>query len=499
MKPTDQTEKLLRAFCRAEKSRVRTTPEMDQRIIDRALQAHNKTRTTPAAHPRPTIWRTTMKNKITKLTAAAVMLIIITLIFALWPGASLTSKAYAMSDVTDLLQKAKTLHIEGKVFFPKDNSPSSEYVEIPLEYWVDIDNGRMRMHQPGGLKGPNNDEPKYYDTILDGQYKMETSYRKPVHGEWTPLINFTKLTPFQSRLEAHQAANAVIMQMFGNLNQVEGFTEVGEEDIDGIHFDIWQGEVFQGGRGTRIKTWLNPFSGKIGRVLCWHKTQKDEVNWRPLIDLCTIERNIELPLDIFKTDPPEGVELANTKQTAPTAVLGELGSHERSYIGIHVGFTLHDGSVIVGWSTGRVGGSQVDKFRDLKVGGELPELPAKIIGLKPIPNEQNTVYDGYHLASTEKENTLCEWSIYIPNNDTLSRKAFLGYQVLTKYNFDESLFQNKVQALHHDLVIHGPEDFEQWVLGAMADMSDAGLAPAHVTYENVMKLAEELRQSLQQK
>ncbi len=443
------------------------------------------------------IWRKIMKNRITKYAAVAVMLLIITLIIAVWPEVSITSKVYAMSDVTNLLQEAKTLHIEGVVFFPNNNSSSNEYIDISLEYWVDIDNGRLYMHTPGGLKEPNNSEPMYYDTILDGEYKMETSYRKPVHGEWVPVINFTKFSPFQCRLEARKATQLFIMGMLGNMDQVEGFTKISEESIDGIPFDVWQGEVFQGGRGTKIKTWLNPFSGEVGRVFFWHKKQKDDVDWSPGFELYKIERNIELPLDIFMTNPPAGVELENTKETAPTALVGELGEHERSYIGIHVGFTLDDGSVIVGWSTGRVGGSQVDKFSNLTIGGQLPELPAKIIGLKPIPNNENVFYKGYHLAFTHKENTFCEWSIYIPNKNTPSRKAFLGYEVLTEYECDESLFQNRVQGLYEDIIIDSQEDFSQWILGSMADLSDTGTAPPNVTYRNVMQLAGDLRQSLQ--
>jgi hypothetical protein len=39
------------------------------------------------------------------------------------------------------------------------------------------------------------------------------------------------------------------------------------------------------------------------------------------------------------------------------------------------------------------------------------------------------------------------------------------------------------------------EDFDRLVLGAMAKVSDNGGIPEHVTYENVLRLAEQLRAS----
>jgi hypothetical protein len=47
-----------------------------------------------------------------------------------------------------------------------------------------------------------------------------------------------------------------------------------------------------------------------------------------------------------------------------------------------------------------------------------------------------------------------------------------------------------------DLLIETQEDFDMWVLGAMAELSDAGIAPEHVTYESVLELAEKVRDSL---
>ena len=438
-----------------------------------------------------------MKNKITKCTtAAAVVVLIVGLIATLWPEAGIATRAYAMSDVPGLLNAATTIHIQGWAFFPDQTDPNQEYRKILLEYWFDTQNGRMRLHKP--KYSPSQDGPMYHDTISDGKYKMETSYRKPVGGKWTPVIRFTKLTPFQSRLLAHQSAVGLMRQIFGNLDQVEGFTKSGVEEISGTMFDIWEGEVFTiDGHGLRIKTWLCPSSGKLGRVLLWQKKEKQDSEWQPVIDLYKIERNTEPPAGVFKTEPPDGVELENTKETAPTAILGGVGGHGRAYIGIHIGFTLNDGSVIVGWSVGAIGGSQSDVFSDLSVGGPLPELAARITGLKAFPSKEHVVYEGHHLAYTQKDNKFYEWSLYIPEKKSPPRSALFGYEVLIEFNVDKSRFGSWANNLREDLLINTREDFDRWVLAAMGELSDDGIVPNHVTYENVMRLAEEIRQSLE--
>jgi len=56
---------------------VNTNAEMDQRILDDALKVQKKYKNTKMAPTRPIIWRTIMKNKITKSAAAVIILVII--------------------------------------------------------------------------------------------------------------------------------------------------------------------------------------------------------------------------------------------------------------------------------------------------------------------------------------------------------------------------------------------------------------------------------------
>jgi outer membrane lipoprotein-sorting protein len=69
MKPTEKIEKLLKTMT------VTPAPQKDRQILNAILQAQAESIQQPSAPPGPSKWRIIMKSKITKLTAAAVILI----------------------------------------------------------------------------------------------------------------------------------------------------------------------------------------------------------------------------------------------------------------------------------------------------------------------------------------------------------------------------------------------------------------------------------------
>jgi len=79
MKHIDDIESIVKDFCLAKKSAVRTTAELDDRVIDSALQAQPKSKSRQSAVLRPDMWRIIMRSRMTKLTAAAVLVLVIIL------------------------------------------------------------------------------------------------------------------------------------------------------------------------------------------------------------------------------------------------------------------------------------------------------------------------------------------------------------------------------------------------------------------------------------
>jgi hypothetical protein len=383
------------------------------------------------------------------------------------------------------------------VYFPARQN-GGETAKLELEYWFDVENGRYRLYTPGGID-KDTGEPRYYTTVSDGQYIMGETYNRPVKGKPWKSISFTRLSPFKARLETYKHSYEVLMRMFG-IDQIEGSAKVGQEEIDGTMFDIWQSEFYLiNGRGVKIRTWLAPDSGDIGRVLFWEKKRKDDPNWRLVLDFHTIELDVVPPLGIFDTEPLAGYKLDNTKETARTSTLGiarQRAMIEDYELHIHIGFTLNDGSVIIGWSCSeKTRSSQADLFENLAPGRRLPKLAAKIEGLTLIPQELSINYMGRHLAYTQKDGNFYEWSLYVPDSKPPSRSSLVAYELSVKYKVDKDRFGTRPGNLSEDIVIDSSYDFDTWVLGAMAELSDDGKAPEHVTYEDVLRLASQIRNS----
>lgn len=441
--------------------------------------------------------RRIIMNRFTKLAAAAVIIIAVILSITILDKS--VTPAYGITDLPKLIKNAKTIHMKGWVYFPKEGQVVGEPAKLEFEYWFDVENGRYRLYKPGGID-KDTGEPRYYTTVSDGQYIMGETYHRPVKGKPWKSISFTKLSPFKARLETYKHSYEVLMRMFG-IDQIEGSTKVGQEEIEGTVFDIWQNEFYLAdGRRSKITTWLAPDSGDIGRVLFWEKKRKDDPNWRLALDFHTVELDVVPPAGIFDTEPPDGYRLDNTKETARTSVLGiarQRAMIEDYELHRHIGFTLSDGSVILSWSCPEKSrSSQSDLFKGLTPGGRLPEFAAKIESLTSVPRQLGINYSGYHLVYTQKEGNYYEWSLYVPDSEPPTRGSLLAYELNVKYEVDKNRFGTRPGNLSGDLVIDSSDDFNAWVRGAMAELSDDGKAPENITYERVLRLAEQIKESL---
>jgi len=207
------------------------------------------------------------------------------------------------------------------------------------------------------------------------------------------------------------------------------------------------------------------------------------------MDADCIEYDVAPPPDCFQTDPPKGYELTNTKETIVPRELGEDG---RSRFYVCIGFILNDGSVILGWhANDKQQESQARYFADLSPGGPLPELPARIVALKPWPVPEEITCVGRHLAWTQKNGRFYEWGIYVPDRKMPERSTFKDYKVICEFrDVEPRSFGGRPNLVGEQLVITSESEFNTWVRGAMAELSDKREAPEYVTYRNATDLAE---------
>ena len=368
-----------------------------------------------------TTWKRIMGSRYGRLTAVAAA-VVVALVAAHWFGAG--TAAYGLTEALEYSQNAGVIHIRG--WYLHQSADNGAFERLPFEHWTDRKNGCYKQADTIGYADSDPNRPIHMLRVSDAEYVMDTSYSTDsTTGQITPWISYTKLGPFQQRLRIHTMV--AFPEFMEHLSEVKGFARVGRERIKGTITDVWEGEIIAPAETvpyTKLRIWLSPSTGQIHRILRWKNTGKDAVQWVLGQDTHTIEYDITPPKDCFNTDPPDGYELDNTKATAVTRELGDYDGRGRFYT--CVGFTLNDGTVILGWHANHEPQeSQARFFANLKPTGPLPQLPARIVALKPWPMEEDTTLAGRHLAWTKKNGKFYEWDVYVADREMPKRSAFL--------------------------------------------------------------------------
>ncbi len=195
--------------------------------------------------------------------------------------------------------------------------------------------------------------------------------------------------------------------------------------------------------------------------------------------------------------PPEGYAERNNKETAPKTLL-RYCSIDRNNIKkgfIPIVLALHNGIVIMSWQIDEVTPEtfQAEIFSVLEPGANLPKKPMKITcELWPEDFTEEFIYTGKHLACTQKDGRFYEWAIFIPSKNIQIQRG-LRHKITVQWDSDKNEVDNFVKSVETLVIKENEYDFG--VRGAMAEMSDEGIAPEHVTYENIVKLVDEIRVS----
>lgn len=440
------------------------------------------------------ISRRFIMNRFTKFAAAAAIIIAAVLLITILDKSA--TPAYGITDVPELFKKAKVIHIQGWVHFNLTDK-GKKVPKAPVERWIDLENGRVRFTQTVVNANPEQVTVTIRETIVNGQYKMVLN-----HGIKQAV--FYRMSDYKRMLETHYCLQDMFGYLFGNIETFENFVKAGKEEIDGVAYDIWKYEVKEPDsaidRINRYKYWLSPTTGESGRFQSWYKNGEEP--WRLGHDFYKIERDVQIHENVFSLEVPEGYEARNTKETAIVVELNEQGYLSQNGIGldVRISFTLSDGSVLVGWRSvdTKSAVSQRELFEELTFGGILPRLAVEVYALKPIGWTGNTTYTGRHLAYTQKGDKLIEWSLYVPDCAPPKSSEMLGYELLCRFNSEQRIDRWSGMSVDYGIQIETEEDFDKWIRGAMAELSDDGKAPKNVTYENVLRLAEQIRKSLAQ-
>lgn len=479
---------------------INTNPAGDKAVLNDALEAGGLISKRRAAPGGLNIWRFIMHNQTAKLTAAAVVIVVAVLgIFFL---ERLSTPVYGMTEALDLIEKARTLHIQGWRLQGTERQP--------FEEWYDLEGERYRLEYPGF------DAERDFE-VCDGRYIMRARRgRQPVGEKPHRAIVFEKVDP------SRESRGTVLLEQYRRFRQIEGFQKIKQDIIDGETFDIWQGEYVLGIREhtdrMRLQVWLSPTSAAIGKIEYWKEQRQD--GWTQLFEYTRFERNVSLPAELFCTDPPAtGYEIENSKETATIPVhpnwfetdIYEDTQFRYASLNYRVWpvFFLPDGSLLAGYQSvdGLESRDQSRYFEGLHAGGPLAKLPVEVYALSPEPNTRNVLFIGFHLMYTQKQmdegRRWFEWILYVPDGEPPKPEGVLFYRIQYRLNIHRTEdIQIRVEQppVHPRTTprIETEEDFNTLILGAIAERSDGGLVPEEVTYENVLRIARRIRESISQ-
>ena len=495
MKPTNGMEEAIK-----KNLNFTASAEMRERILTDVLDAQEEAKKTKSALAGLNIRSIIMKSPKTKL-AAATMIVIVVGIGIYYLTGDGTTPVYGITDMPELFRTVRTVHLKGWHYYPGHKTPDgNDVLPVNMEEWFDLENGR-EWHTTCSSSGRiDATRISVGELISDGQYRLRLNHtRKSAH--------FSKRNKYQQMLAKHQGQDQMIEKLFGDISKLDDFVKIGREKIDGVDCDIWEREeIFSAMEGGwRYRYWLSPSTGECKRYQVWMCfTSKQQ--WELRREYDKIERDVDIPEGLFSMEVPEGYEADNTKETATLSELGSsnIGGYgdDRCALswGSALSFTMSNGSVIWGWnSIDRISEKpQEEFFEGLEFGGLLPKLPIEFNTLKPAGEPKDITYTGYHLAYTRKADRFTEWAVYVPDGTPPENVKQFVYHALYVFNLEHEPRLKINLPVPYGMLIETKEDFDKWVLGAMAELSDDGKAPENVTYKSVLQLTKQIRESLAQ-
>lgn len=436
-------------------------------------------------------WKILLQSRLFRYAAAVVIIAVV--FFGLYspigpePG---PGKLYAMSDLPALLRQAKSVYIQGWIIVPRPDIPVEEQERKPFEYWFDSQRGRMRLRQTASSQVGQEVTTIDQEIVIDGSYWMRINHTEK-------NVTYQKMGDFARRYLIRQNFDGLLNQLFLTFQGIGLLEKTGTEILDQTEYEIWEGTFTlpSPDRPTiQIRAQFDPIKGAIGRMKIW----QDRGNEQTIItEITKIVRNPEIPDQLFLLDTPEGYTAQNTKEDAKE-ISGQMSIgnyHFDSYsLHLHIAFLLKDGSVLLAWRGENRDQPLADDsfYTDLKPGGPLPDLPIVVEKLMPLFAEEPKPYPGYHLARTVREGSWHEWSLYIPPQE--NRDNPIAFKLIHRIADPQIREKWKPEAMISTaFTIEDQQDFQDFVIGAMTELSDPGQTP-DLTYPDVLRLTQSLRQ-----
>ena len=221
MRPSDEIENVVK------KISFKAGPEMDKDLWAETVKAQSQSQATKLALAQQNLWRTIMKSPITKLAAAAIVVIACVIGLSLWRG---TQSGIALADVLARLEQVKA--VKYKSTFKVFRSDDPNKLSIDSRY-------TMLMSQEYGSKAiiekrdPNGEEI----TAAIKCYYPHQKLCEIVIG-YTKKIYKRRVTDIQAQDEQSQSIEDSLSSLKEVLNS--NHENIGRSIIDGVEVEGFQ-------------------------------------------------------------------------------------------------------------------------------------------------------------------------------------------------------------------------------------------------------------------
>jgi outer membrane lipoprotein-sorting protein len=296
MKYTNNIESTIKRFCLRRKSAAKTSAELDERIVDDALQAQRESKTTKSAATRPYIWRIIMRARMTKyITAAVIALVIIMGIIEVGKPVAGANAVFAAA--MDSVRQARTFSC----------------IRISeMQYQDGEKDGMYLLKQRRMFKEPD----------WERREQLTSAPPWPQHVGEVVVWHYGKrqrleLRPFDKTARFHDmSSDYVIDEKTGEVKLSQLDTRTRDyllrlsaeaiEDLGNVDLDGQSVRMLRSRKGKRITTvWVNP---KTSYPVQIESTWADRS--RPPLVFASIQIDTDLNDDMFSLEPPEGYTLS---------------------------------------------------------------------------------------------------------------------------------------------------------------------------------------------
>lgn len=303
--------------------------ELHDRMLDEVLNAHEQSNKTKSAATGPRIGRIIMKSSITKLAAAAVIIIAITLTTIFMNKSMPTASAeevliQAMNAVTNL----RSVYIKAEIrTIPHDNFEliGLNYDFVPNEMWKEFDGtpqGKWRIEKPGRV------------VVMDGESSLLLT--RPNHaakggintgfvGWLKPLLDVDKVLDSEIKLAQKQGSELLLTHQQGLDGRDKLLVNV-EATAQGDFTNDWlKNKSISASDNLRIYT-FDAETKLLETLEVYVHTDGEDVM---VLQITDIEYNLDIDPTLFSLElPTDVIWYGQPKELADNEKYAQMGPKE---------------------------------------------------------------------------------------------------------------------------------------------------------------------------